>query len=453
MLDHQGSIDNSELAHAGTLEMTLKNRKKSGSNSPAMDVEEPIANATGAVWWKSYAITAVILGIVTSFIFWQALETQYRIGNASDFPAHAERARSLLKGETNDVTHPIFQWLVIAVATIMQSDFPVACLNAGLFLYVVIGSLLLARIMWPSASAAWKMPVAKEWLLGGIAVVAIMLCNPITVFTLGKSNLYFGYSNVNVFHNPTMLALKPFALLAFWQATSLMEPLRRSMQSLILRLVFVVATVACTSLAKPSFVMIFLPSLGLFAFYLTLRLGAASKNAWIVFIACSVTGVTALLLQLMQYKTTEYGGAFAFAPFKTSLDTGGMILVKLLMSIAFPIAVVAMFPRAAIRHWRLPFAWLVFSVGWAIANLFIEDGPSLWFRNFTWCAQIGIFVLFFESIAFLREQSLVGQSLSSERETFLKSLSVCVAVLACHVTAGVAFYMLYVLGLNVEQVY
>jgi hypothetical protein len=261
-----------------------------------------------------------------------------------------------------------------------------------------------------------------------LACAALAIClsiiEPITIFSY--PNVYFGYIVSNVYHNPTIVALKPFAIATFVSTAALMRVASLS-ASPILRLA---GWSVLSVLAKPNYALCIVPS--------ALLLNAASglKRVAAVTIAFAPT----LILLGWQY-LFHYSGAghtrLVLAPLFV-FTCGGIqrsdVGYRFLLSIAFPLALTVLYP--AIRRTQyVALAWLSFAVAALFTYMMAELTPSGLdcSGNFAWGTQITLLILFVSSVAaWLREVMELGIRWRSV---------VCAAILALHLISGVLFYI------------
>jgi hypothetical protein len=105
-----------------------------------------------------------------------------------------------------------------------------------------------------------------------------------------------------------------------------------------------------------------------------------------------------------------------------------------LLSIAFPLCLVAARWPAARRDGPLMLAWLVFGIGAAYGYVLAEAEPYTGDGNWLWSGQVALFVLFAESVLFLRSRA------AKVTESAGRWLKVCVLVLAVHLACGLVWY-------------
>lgn len=100
---------------------------------------------------------------------------------------------------------------------------------------------------------------------------------------------------------------------------------------------------------------------------------------------------------------SSYHNAVIFAPFKVMSRFGGYLGIKFLFSAAFPLAVYALYWKAAVGDARLNFAFLLFAFGCGYSYLLSEE--QHWEHgNFIWSGYITLFILFvFSATFFFRE--------------------------------------------------
>jgi hypothetical protein len=212
-----------------------------------------------------------------------------------------------------------------------------------------------------------------------------------------------GYFPTTVYHNPTIILLRPLALLLFVHALRIFDggrtPSRRSILA-------AAALVVVSALAKPSYGICLLP--GLLLFCVVRHMKTASVD-WQLTILGFVLPM--LLSFASQYIFTyvqnggeslgvEFAPLYFFQETLRQLRKPAWLLPKLILSLLFPLSVLCLNPRAAIRRVSLALAWVVFAIGAFYSYFVIESGPGRLDGNFTWSGQISLYVLFAFSLVF-----------------------------------------------------
>jgi hypothetical protein len=271
----------------------------------------------------------------------------------------------------------------------------------------------------------------------GAAVLTFIM--PINLLTPG--NLYFGYVAPTVYHSPTMTTLKPLSVLLFGLCISIYSNASASTRR---TLVCALLTILC-SLAKPNYMMALVPALAVLALYRWRRGQPVSIRflVWgIVLPSALVFGLQAGFFSTGQIAFQPLG--FLDAHAVGTPDANRYLVIKLILSAAFPLAVYMMYWPATERDTRLILAWLTFGVSLLYAYFLIEanrvsDG------NFIWGSQVALFILFLASfVVFLRENiPLVrGENLRH----LMPRLAIGICILGLHVVSGIVWYQAHLVG-------
>lgn len=258
-----------------------------------------------------------------------------------------------------------------------------------------------------------------------------MLVSPVSIPTWSSENLYFGYIPAHVPHNPTQIALKPFALLFFLFALRAFSPQHPGWKVTALAFIFGLLS----TLSKPSYAICLLPAVGFLSAY---RLYRGEVIHWHMLILGVALPVLAVLAWQYFFHRSGLGG-FAFDPLRVMLHYSPglpLLVVKFMLSILFPACVVIAYFSAARHNLALQLAWLAFATGAAYTYLLIEpsDWPS---GNFWWSGQITLFILFVASTLFFIRQNTGAKTLDGR-------FYGCAAALALHLVSGLFWYSIQV---------
>jgi hypothetical protein len=234
------------------------------------------------------------------------------------------------------------------------------------------------------------------------AALALILAEPITLRVIHDSGtpIYdLGYIWPTTFHNPTLPLTKPFSLISFvctcWCLAN------RGPSGGWMYAVFGVATAAAV-LSKPSLIICILPAA---AILMLLRLTQRKPLA----LRGLATGLflPALVLLGWQYYWTyagnstgaQYRDSIIWAPFLVVGHYSSHIALKLLLSTAFPLAVMVAYWKRTHRDIPLMLAWMsfLFAAFYAYA---LAEKLRTFEANFLWSADLAVFVLFVVSATF-----------------------------------------------------
>jgi hypothetical protein len=352
-----------------------------------------------------------------------------------DYAAHTNFAIQWQR--TGEFSHlpPQFLYHVLLVSVyrlIPGESYPLAVAIIGAASYIA-AALIIFGIFYPEFNRF--SPRLRFAAAFGITVV-MMLVGSINLFTWGKTgtllDTYFGYITPNSFHSPTLILMKPFALVLFGYAVKVFagEPSRG-------RGVWVCFAIAflCT-LAKPNYSIALIPALGLMSVYSIWKRQPLDWRLLIVGIGLPIIG---LLGWQFLYQTRGRGG-FAFEPLRVmnDLSPDGLLLPKLLLSIVFPAAVYLLYWPQTRHDTAFTLAWLSFGI--ALAYLYTMVEVNYWSAgNFQWGTQITLLILFL-----IAARLLIRQYMASRQWTW--RLTVCVILLALHFVGGLAVYLPYLTG-------
>ena len=326
---------------------------------------------------KQLGLSAVVAAIFV-YGFHVFLQTQ----SASDITVHVDLTRNVRSIADLPQPHFLFQVLLKGLTAI----------GIG----YTFGAALLLGLCYGGMAFLIAQEIERRGArLGGSALLlvpAVLIASHIFLITAFKPNLYFGYFVPTAYHSATQQLNKLFALWIFFMyAARILDHGHRPSSS-------GVATTAVlgvlSALAKPSFLLAFLPAAGLTA------LRDAFQRRWrhVVWFLASVAPTVGVMLLQAWLTYGPNAEAVDFQPF-TVFDLR-QTLYKLPMSMAFPLVVAV----AALRHGnmdsRLRFIWL-FAVIALFATLCLVERGRLMSGNFAWTGQTAVFLAYVESALFL----------------------------------------------------
>jgi hypothetical protein len=352
-------------------------------------------------------------------------------GGWSDFPEHVHYAKLILAGQLADLpshvpSHPVYHLLLVGLHLL---TFRRVGMFALAFLLQVLIQFLSAGIIYAwlggtdRAGGEWK-----RFLL----VVALLYAAPLMLFAFWDGLFYLGYIGLATYHNPTIHLLRPVALLSFLVSIRIFSHPRNSSR-------FVAASAGLlilSALVKPNYLLCLLPALVLLA---VLRWWKKLPVDWrLLSFGYLVPGVLILLLQYGVTYLYPAGepGAVLFSPLTAVRTYSGYLPWKFMLSILFPLVVLATNFRRALRYNPLLLAWLGFLASLPQMYLLAETGVRALHGNFLWGAQIMSFILFVASAVFLwREQPQPAPSSGNTRNR------IAWLALGLHVIAGAVHYV------------
>lgn len=399
--------------------------------------EEKVRTRSESRW-----LILLFIGLVTTPFGIMA----YLMRNSSDYVNHIIFTKVIsLEGYSPELAHTLFSKLVIFIRTlipmglllkiseplgikIIENSFELSAL-----IIICLAYALTALIVW---KVAWDRfvqdGILRSNLLAMVAVAIVLLVGPISVFTFPQQQ-YLGYFSPNPYHNPTLIILKPLALLWFFIVVD--QVFKKPMQKMIL----VTGAIALfATMAKPSFTITFLPAL-LITFLLFYVRKIREINWKGLLIGTVAPAVFILGVQYIQTYSREGSGTLSLDPFKVILIYSPSLFIALLkgvMSVLFPLSV-------TLFNWRFVSGRVDFRLGWmnylvgVILVLLLSEGNRDFHANFFWGPMVGAFLLFVISIIyfFSRIASRGWRSLGSPGNL------IPVILLGIHFVFGVIYYI------------
>jgi hypothetical protein len=327
------------------------------------------------------------LFVVASAVFIVAFAVFLRVQPESDLDLHL-RVADRIHGP-GDITFPHFLlhllikgWVALGVPA-----------RAGLavLLGVCYGAmaLLIAR---EAERRGARLSTGHLWLV----TLALLLAAHVFLPTALRRNFYYGYFVPVVYHNPTQQLCKLFALwIWFRYCRDFLAAARPPWRSAI----GTGGLCVISALAKPSFLIAFLPLAGVIGLWDLLRWRVRRVLVFGIAIALPATAV--LLTQAVAFYGAP-GDELLFAPFAVFNAT--QTLYKLPLSLLFPLAVLALSLAGGLhfgdgtdgQRASLRAAWGLAAIA-LFATLCLAERSRLADGNFAWTGQTAVFLLYVES--------------------------------------------------------
>lgn len=369
----------------------------------------------------------------------------------SDYDLHAELIRQLVTGENGlptflaRVPHFLFHAVVIAGYWISPATPLLSIVLVVSILFYILGvwAVFLLFQVYVGRPTTYKMSL----LYVAMTMIAVIVI-PANIFT--PTNLYLGYMTGNIYHNPTIIALKPFSIVLFLLAGRIFEPLYARMPKKWLILFIVMSVLSL--LAKPNYILVLLPALVVLT---ALQLWRRGQVNWVFLLAGILipAGVVLGLQSLLLGSRVT----LVFAPLAVVNKWAEMfnplanqaVVLKLVLSVLFPLVIYLTHFRTASRDIYLNLAWITWIFGAALYYLFAEEGVRLSHGNLTWSAQIAVFILFAASLAFFVRVYRAGFTRANlTSPVFL----LCSGVLMLHIISGIYWYSVH-LWMTPSEIY
>jgi hypothetical protein len=383
------------------------------------------------------SLTALFFAVVfgaTFFLFHQQVYAARPFGTGpqgrgmylSDLPAHLGIAQSVAAGGPY-VPHSGFHRTILALSSLSGlslADSAVVVLASFVTLLALTIYMALHRTL-----ASTHLPGLVLFLTAAMMLVAAIY---VPFF---NSKVYLGQGSPNVWHNPTILAAKPFALISFLFCCRYFEaqgPQRRVWWIAIAALALLISV-----FMKPNFALVFAPALAA-----TLILtGPKNHKAYLSGLLIVLPAVLALAYQY--WRMRALGGTIQ-GPINFRLDMFALwrqwspnVAISLLLALAFPLSVLLLRWRQAIRSFSWLLAWIMTVVGILQFGLLAIDGPFYGAGDWSWGYLFALQILFLVSIIeFFRWSDSVSRDRLATR---ICATAVCV-VFSLHLVAGIYYF-------------
>lgn len=335
---------------------------------------------------------AAILALLTIAIFFPLHLWQIAFHDITDYATYNELVRNIL-GDPQG-------WSVVAnlpgwpfMAAVLARLFSIRVWKAAFFTQMGM-QIMLALILFFFSKR--ELPHLKPWLHIALPL-GIMVAAPVFLFAFEDRLLYFGYIGINSSHNPTIIALKPFAILLFMVVASALAGPRQS--PLLASLTG--SVVVFSTLIKPSYIICLLPAAGIF----TINQFVQNRKKNLTFLVFSIA-FPAILVLSYQFLAT-YGSddvSMIFSPLTVMRNFSNWLLPKFFLSVWFPLLASGFYLKELRASTSMLLAWLIFAFGAGYSYLLAEGGWRIFHGNFVWSGEITLFVLFAAATFFFFKQ-------------------------------------------------
>ncbi|MEA4811393.1 MAG: hypothetical protein VB108_02335 [Anaerolineaceae bacterium] len=338
------------------------------------------------------------------------------------------------------VPHALFQKLIIILRAILP--FRVLQDQSGIWQYLYDHSFTACAILITLASYLvtvlilknrfyqnWqKMYGKKVYFYAWLAAIGLLLLNPILLFTL-KDRLILGYIPANVWHNPTYVLMRPFALWLFFFILDYWDKKLNVKQSLLIAFISYLLV-----FAKPNFTLSIIPALAIFY---SLKKRLFKSWNWSLIAPLLIPSLLGLFYEYWFMTLYPTESRFFFAPLVSALYYAGNIhflMLLLFLSITFPVLLTLLDWKSIIKDSGFQLACLNFAIALLTFLLFTEL-PHIAMLNFSWGAVMAVFILFVVCI-----NHLILNYSELKKHFWKKSL--LLGSLSLHLVSGIVYTIL-----------
>ncbi len=223
-----------------------------------------------------------------------------------------------------------------------------------------------------------------KWFLITFISLAI---GPLFIMSFNP-HIYLGVGSPSVWHNVTLLTVKPFALLSVFLTIKFFTT--NKLNYFILALLVTIISI----FAKPNYIIIFLPSL---VVYMILKRYFDKKQLQFAFIAI-LFSVAALAYQF----TNEFGDEGKSSVIFDFLGVWSMyssnIPVSISMALGLPFLITLFNYQSVKKNEYIKFTWLLVLFSLILFSCFAEEGRNYSHANFSWSWNISLSLIYIFTI-------------------------------------------------------
>lgn len=261
----------------------------------------------------------------------------------------------------------------------------------------------------------------------------ISICSPIFLLAPVDGKFYLGYIiPATIYIIPTQVLLK-LPSLALFLLTPLYFTKNKDGAKLLLTIFFLVVL---SGLAKPNWLLVMVPALGI------VSLIHIFKNHYINWRALSVILISSAAVLGWQYYFKFIDATSAIykseiiitAPFEVLRYYSNFVLIKIILSVLFPLYITIFFWKNVKSDFLFKYAWLLFLISLIYTGFLAESEPYKFAGNFTWSGQIACFMLFVSAASLFFSKCLIEY-----RKTKQKVI-IGFALFCAHVVCGLIYY-------------
>jgi hypothetical protein len=320
------------------------------------------------------------------------------------------------------IPHPGFHLIIFFISKIAHATYSTVA-------PIVMSGFVVVTIFLTNTLLAKRIPSANRtaWLL----IISVCLNIVIAIYLpFFNPNPYVGQESPNIWHNPQMLFLKPFALLFFFYY---MEFIQNDGQ-LTKRGYFILSSLLMISVViKPSFVFAFLPATGIYllAFH-TRELHLYRKTLLLSLPTLAVLCYQYYITYYLSAGMSHYHDKIIFTYFGVMKLYTPSVVVSTLLVLAFPLSVAIYYRRELAHNIYARMAWILTAVSFAQAA-FLAEQEKFSQGAFGFGYIISLFILYIFSMQ-VYLSSRTKDSLISD----LKQLVITI-IFAAHTVSGVYY--------------
>jgi len=301
----------------------------------------------------------------------------------SDLNWHLVLINPIVSGQWK-LPHEGFEYTVYVLSKLLRSN------------YITVSTIFLSIILVIMAYIKFfllKRLANIQSNLALIFAISLMLVSAICL-PMFNSNLYIGQGSPTIWHNPTILCVKPFAFLCVYLAIQAFETFSRKTWSILAILLLI------SFFYKPNFGIVFIPALGLYI------LGKYTRNfrAYLYFLLMILPSLLfAFTIQIRNWiLLPTIPNSIIVSPFGVLHMYTPNVFISFILATAFPLFFLLINPRRILSNGYLTLSWIMLVIGY-LQFAFLAETQCFRCANFAWGFLIALDLVFvFSFIEFIR---------------------------------------------------
>lgn len=219
-----------------------------------------------------------------------------------------------------------------------------------------------------------------------IFVFAFMFMQPFYI-PWYNSNQILGQGTPNTWHNPTIIACYPFALICVYLFLDLVKRYRENQPYGLPDFIRFGFYLFVSTTAKPSFIQVFIPAVAIL--FVIMLIESKAKSFYFEFkfvISCIPAGLWCILVFLLQFvpnETNRENGLAISQMFELWSYFAPSVIVSILIASAFPLAWMLFYNRKSTNK-NILFVLLMFICGILEYAFLVETGSRKMSGNLSW---------------------------------------------------------------------
>ena len=376
------------------------------------------------------------------FLYWKFMGWTEGSVYESDLPAHISLAVD------DGLIYSLISFILIGLNRLRLM--PVLPVILGLF--ALLSVLFTSRLL---------MEITEHKMSSDAADLAALFLNifmPCYIKGLADGR-YMGMHTSSIWHNSTYLMMKWMGL---WTLLIYLKLEKDISEKLTLKsYIYFTVVFTLTTAAKPNFFLAAAPVM--FIFLVMDMIGKKAPVGRLILFASSV--IPSFIVMILQNSTLFAGnseaGGIVLAPGRAMTAHTGYLIPVSILSIAFPLMILAMHVKELAVNRYMLFAWLCAAIGYIQYFLFSEDGARALDANLSWGYAFTIILIFGISLiqwmqdvkdTFCAGEKATGKSRKKKKSSpenrnwtrqMIKKIYVaaCGGMLLWHTYCGVLFFV------------